>query len=300
MKILYIAKHAPVDNRDEEAVAYAFEKLGHEVIKIEERQASTHLRINYGADFLLFHHCDRGLPFILNYQYCPKIFWTFDLFTSTDPGLSARMFKRQHWLKECVPHIALGFMSDGDCVQADKTGKLVHLMQGADERFVGYGEPKYDLPPILFTGTSKHGLARESHIKELKERYGDKFWVMGEDGPRGRKHGRELADIFASVKIVIAPDGPNTDNYHSNRLYLTTGLRGFLLHPFGKLAANHSAQLAILYMSRQHLNELIDDYLAHPEDIEEVRRAQHEHTIAHHLYRHRCEQMIETIKQRIL
>lgn len=300
MRIIYVGKFGQHDNADEDSVAYAFERLGHEVIKIEERQAPAQLRINHRADFLLFHHCDRQLDSILNYQHCPLVFWTFDLFSSQDPGLLARMSNRQQWLKKCLPKIALGCMTDGDQVAADTTGKLVHLMQGADERFVGYGEPKYDLPPILFTGTSKHGLARESHILELKERYGDKFWVLGEDGPKGRKHGRELADIFASVKIVIAPDGPNTDLYHSNRIYLTTGLGGFLLHPYGKKAYEDYKSSVSFYYDRESLHKKISFFLDSDESREEQRLNGYECTLHHHLYRHRCEQMIEIIKERIL
>lgn len=301
MRILYIARHAPRDNQDELAIGYALEKLGHEVIRIEETQFGRETKKNFGADFLLFHHCVQQLDYILNYKYCPKVFWTFDLFDIDDESLRARMLNRQMWFNRCIDHITVGFCTDGDWVAKDTTGKLVHLMQGADERVVGFGEPTYDLPPILFTGARKHGIKRQEHIEHLERRWGDKFHVLGDSGPRGRKHGRDLANVFASVKIVVAPDGPSTDNYWSNRVYLTLGLGGFLLHPYCKnLTEQYEPDTELAYYSdREELDQKIDIYLKHPIYMEDMKKAGFKKTIDNHLYRHRCEKLIEIVKERL-
>lgn len=301
LKIIYVAKHGPADNRDEEAIGYALEKLGHEVIRIEERRALSLISNPItDADFLLYHKWERGLSIISQWKHCPIAFWDFDLVYSADPTLSQRIATRTKWMAAVLPHITVGFCTDGDWVNQDKSGKLVHLMQGADERLVGYGDSNQTIAPIIFTGSVFHGADRANHIASLQARYGDQFQVIGNGPARDKKHGRALADLFASTKIVVAPDGPNTNNYWSNRVYLTLGLGGFLLHPYcEKLLQHYDSNELVMYHSKDELEHLIDYYLTHDAEREIIRRAGHERTLQSNLYRHRCEKLIEIMKERI-
>lgn len=228
-----------------------------------------------------------------------------------DPTLHARSLTRIAWCRDVLPHVLLGFHTDGDWVAADTSGKLRWLMQGFDERVAGFGRhvpkdgrafmPDEVRPPILFTGMVNHGRKRAEHVEHLIQRWGDRFKVMGDGGPKWRKHGRELADVFASVKIVVAPDGPSTDRYWSNRVYNTLGLGGFLLHPYCKGLEDQYGwphELPV-YENREHLDELIGFYL---DSANELRRKAlmiegHSATMQRHLYRHRVAGLLRMVKE---
>ena len=213
-------------------------------------------------------------------------------------------------MQDITPHCTLLFLTDGDAVAEDQSGKFVWLMQGADERVAGPGKAlaPNPYPPILFTGMVNHGLKRRSHVEHLKERWGERFLVMGDGGPRYRKHGRELADVFASVKVVVAPDGPSTDCYWSNRVYLTLGLGGFLLHPFCKgLRDQYQDYELVMYHDRDELDDMIECFLMRKSpatgvDFDESRELHREAglkvTMERHLYRHRVEELLRIVKER--
>lgn len=290
MRILYIARHGCGDNDDEGAVAYALEQLGHEVLRIHENKPPPYPE----ADFCLFHKQNRldrleGLRM-------PKAFWYFDLVDgSYDSSLAGRSAHRVEWMGAALRTADLGFCTDGDWVARDGTGKLRWLMQGMDERQV----QMHKLPEVhelLFAGMVNHGRKRAEHIQELKQRYGDKLTVM--DGVKRRVHGAQLAKLFASAKIVVAPDGPSTDAYWSNRVYLALGLGAFLLHPAcGRLRGHFSPNELTVYSDRRACEMYIDYFLDRPAERQQRREAGHRAVKERHLYRHRCEQLLEEVER---
>lgn len=303
MKILFVAKHNSGDNQDEDAVTHALQKLGHEVVCVHEK-ARHRPGIefdNISADLCLFFKWEEFGHIARISKRMPCVFWYFDMVDSDDLTLKPRCQFRMNWMRNVIPHCTVAFCTDGDWVNRDESGKLVHLMQGADERFIGMGSPCELATPILFTGMINHGQSRANHIAELFVRYGNKFSVLGADGQRGRVHGRQLANTLASAKIVVAPDGPNTDNYWSNRVYLTLGFGGFLLHPYCEKLTHHYTpdKELIYYRSRSHLNELIDQYIDDVNFRYKLQRAGFDKTVSHHTYRHRCEELIRIVKERI-
>lgn len=296
MKIIYVAKHHSGDNNDEDAISYALELLGHEVIRIFEKSGTQAMFTD--GDFLLFHKWEDFHT--LSRVKIPCVFWYFDLVKSNDPLLvEKRNPLREDWMRQAIPRSLLGFCTDGDWVAEDKTGKLVHLMQGADERFIGPGRPNsVEVAPVVFTGLVRNGLSRMMHVEQLQAHLGDRFEIIGNGGHRGRRHGRDLADLFASAEIVVAPDGPNTHRYWSNRVYLTLGFAGFLLHPYCELLTRHyepDTEL-VYYRSRPELLDKIDYYLSNPQERLRLRKAGYEKTLSHHLYRHRCAELIKIVE----
>lgn len=313
MKVLFIAKHGSGDNDDEGSITYALRQLGHEVTCVHEmrrhREPGTDLvKLSKEHDLALFLKWS-VISEIASLK-CPRAYWHFDLIDgSYDITLAARSAHRIQWCRDVYPHVILGAHTDGDYVHHwksfDNDDYLMHLMQGADERYVGFGTPAhrhgFGVPPILFFGMVNHGQQRASHIAELKERYGDQFGVIGDGGPKKRIHGRELADLCASTKIIIAPDGPVTDRYFSNRLFLVSGFGGFLLHPKSYQAYTHYLPGDHLqyYVSRDHLYKLIDYYLDNPAKRETLRHAAFQQTIKANLYRHRVAKLIEECQRRM-
>lgn len=314
MNILYVARHGSGDNDDEGAIYHALRDLGHTVRNVHEKPRHRSLAdqraitdLSYEFDFCLFHKWPD--PREVAEVRCPRAFWYFDMVQPVDGDqtLLARSQSRVDWMKKVVPHCVAGFCTDGDWVDADKTGRLVHLMQGADGRFVGEGtplvtvegEPAY--PPVMFTGMINHGQRRAEHVAHLQDRYGDRFMVLGDGGPRYRLHQRKLADVFSTTKVVVAPDGPSTDRYWSNRVYLTLGFGGFLLHPYCEgLAEQYSQNVElVMYKSRQELDGLIDFYLQNDAHRDAMRLAGYKATVERHLYRHRCHELVRVMKERL-
>ena len=293
MKIGYVARHdQPNSNDDEGAITFALEQLGHKVERLREIKGSVAHRLD--CDFLLFHHWNDSEA--LSRVKVPRCFWNFDLVTYPDPTLKERNQRRIQWMNLMTPLVDVGFCTDGDWVNQDKTGKLVRLTQGADERFIGHGQPKYEnLPPILFTGTHKGGgRGREAFVQHMQERWRDQFMQV-----KG-VHGRELADFIASAQVCVAPDHPATDNYWSNRVYLTAGFGGCLLHPrCNTLEGQYLNEEEILIFNGLEdldikLHSLLDD----PQVCMKFRERAYQRTVKEHLYRHRCEVLVDVMKNR--
>lgn len=307
MKILFIARHNSGDNDDEGAIAHALTVLGHQVLCIDEvrrkRPVGTKLSA-LQADCCLFLKWPTISELAEVAKNMPCYYWHFDMIRSVvgDPTLEARSQTRIKWCQDVLPYIKLGFHTDGDWVAEDKSGKLRWLTQGMDERVAGRGTKLADEHPlILFTGMVNHGQDRASHVAQLKEYYGVMFGVLGDGGPKYRKHGRDLADIFASTRIVIAPDGPQTQRYWSNRVYLTLGLGGFLLHPYCDRLGYHYdlGEELITYQNREELIMLIDHYLIKKSEREVMIEKGLKATLERNLYRHRCEDLIKIIQESI-
>lgn len=295
MRIVYIAKHDSGDNDDEGAITYALRQLGHRVMCVHERSVED--IGSASGDLILVHKLD--CPVRLRRFSAPKVFWHFDLVESDDWELQSRSIERRAWMAEATDVCDLGFCTDGDWVAKDTTGKLHWLMQGADERYVGAGHTPEENTggiDILFTGSQIHGGKRISFLNECRARYGDRFRMVGHR-PRERVHGRRLADLIASAKIVVAPDGPCSDRYWSNRVYLTLGFGGFLIHPLcARLMDHYGPNDISYYMSREAFHVLVDSYLDRPDIRQDVAQHGYETTIAKHLYRHRCEELLRVVK----
>lgn len=301
IRILYLARHDQLNSGDDEgAITHALTQLGHDVQRVHENKASRAYRIK--ADLLLFHKFS-GFDIIRSLEM-KKVFWWFDLVDFADSTLKKRCHNRKQYMKDVTPLVDLGFLTDGDHVAKDTTGKLVWLPQGADERVIGFGWSRVDAPKpdVMFSGTEHGGLLRSSHIRRLKEKYGSRFLHVE------NAYGRKLADVIASSKIVVAPDGPVTDKYWSNRVYLTLGFGGFLLHPYCKMLAQGDATHAemyedgkeiVFYHSRDELEEKIDYYLSNHSERRHIQHAGYERTLKQHLYQHRCKKLIQIVQERL-
>jgi hypothetical protein len=225
------------------------------------------------------------------------VFWYFDLVNFPDPALATRCQRRVEWLEEATQIADLGFMNDGDWVAQDTSGKLHVLHEGADERFIGKGDGSKAPPAkIVFVGAPWGGAKRTSCIQELQARYGHDFAVIGARD-RDRVYQRDLANVLANVDITVAPDGPVTDRYWSNRCFLMTAFGKFLVHPYCRELAKDYVddQEIMFYRDRQQLFRLIDFYLEHPEEREAIAAAGMKATAGRHTYRNRLTKMLEIV-----
>lgn len=306
MRVLYVARHHAGGNEDEVNIHDALTSLGHSVVRVEEthpRCRDEVLATARECDLLLFHAWGDDTTLAALAGKIPRVFWYFDLVDFPDPVLARRCADRRARLERITPHIDLGFMTDGDWVARDTSGKLIWLMQGAPTRLASQ-RPRWERgaenpgPDLLFTGIANGGTVRQSFVNEMSERYGARRF----QNIRRNCHGRSLADRIVRARIVLAPDAPVTDRYHSNRLYLTLGFGGFLLHPYSEAAIAHYAhgEGVVYYRDRDELHNLIGLYLG---DLAPARRniaeAGWRKTVAQHCYLHRCRELIATVRQRL-
>lgn len=297
MKILYVANHGCGGNDDEGAIQYALGTLGHDVILMNEGSWGIHRYVEASeeVDLCLFHKWSNLDA--LRMMKCPKAFWYFDLVDSGDPTLGRRDVGRKAWMANVIPLVDFGFCTDGDWVEADRNqygenSKLFWLSQGADERIVGRDRQISPLTPILFTGTGQRGGAkRESWLAEM-----NKMW------PRQFKHitkgvyRERLRKEIAGSAIVVAPDGPVTARYWSNRVYNALGFGAFMIHPWCRIDEQYGdGTELVLYRNREEMHEMIAACLDSPNARQRMSEAALERTKNEHLYRHRLEVLISTI-----
>lgn len=292
MKIVYVAKHDCGLNDDEGAIAFALRQLGHEVAEVHEQES-----LLPPGDLLLFHKF-RNLPAIHAFNG-RKVFWYFDLVDFPDSELKARCDARKQWMEVVVPLVDIGFCTDGDWMERwnreTPGNKLVWLPQGADERVVGRRQAVQDID-ILFVGQYKKcGEGRRNFVCDMVTRYGSRFVQVR------NVYREKLRDLVARAKIVVAPNAPVTDKYWSNRVYVMLGFGAFLLHPYcDGLTSQFSAYALPMYSDREDLHLKIDYFLEAPEAREACQIAALRETQAKHLYRHRCEELIRTMKERLM
>lgn len=298
MRILFVARHGQLNNDDEGSVSHALTKLGHSVTCLGEHEGHRAPGLSDRHDLLLFFKWDDVCS--LRLVRCPRVFWYFDLVSYPDLTLERRNAARTAWMARTIPNVDLGFCTDGDWVRRDSTGKLVQLLQGADERAVGRGAAtvtaKGDTADILFTGIcAGGGVGRTSFVNDMTNRWWHRFHHVSTGA-----FGKRLADLIASTKVVVAPDAPLTPRYTSNRIFLALGMEGFLLHPSCQALAGHytPGEHYVAYHSREELHRLIGHYLGDREARERIAAAGLKRTLEANLYRHRCERLIAIIRER--
>jgi len=294
MRIIHVARHGGHDNDDEGAISYALEQLGHSVVRLSE-SCSLEDVDSLDADFILCHKWE-NLPLVSKTRH-PVACWYFDLlFGDGDPRL--RMHLRRAWAGPMASVCTLMCCTDGDWVSQDRTGKLRVLRQGADERKIGPGTSGRVRHKMVFTGVIL-GLRRRQFVKEVSGRY--PLHVVGGRGYYDRVHGRDLADLLATYDIAVAPDSPVTDRYWSNRVYLTLGFGGFLLHPYAAdLTKDYEpGSELVMYRNMDEFFELADYYLEHEDERRRIANAGYARTVSNHLYRHRCAELVKMMEERL-
>ncbi len=293
MRILYLARHNnPFSNDDEGGIAGSLRELGHEVECIDEHKIQLLDRPKVKGDIILFHHC-KSFSF-LQRNPIPKVFWCFDRIYWDSPRMSTRNAQRVEWINKATEISELGFCTDGDWVEQDKSGKLVWLMQGFNQYLPRVKAPNLTSNKILFTGGGRD-YGRDEFISEMKVKYGDRFIHV----PKGAYKER-LVNLIEDSAIVVAPPTPVTERYWSNRVYVTMGMGGFLLHPFvDTLGQDFDATELIMYESMIGLQYTIDWFIKNVDERESIRRRSQEQILVHHTYKDRCQTLITIVRERL-
>jgi len=288
--IAYLGNWNKYTHSTEKLVKYSLEKLGHKVIPIDEREFTIKDILDVKADLFLFHKGTRwgkDVPFMVNLLSqvtSKKVFWYFDPITGIP--------EREMWMDMIIPYVDLGFMTNETWIRRHNYSNLRTLRQGCNDEDKSLGKEKEEYKTdIAFTG-SIYG-DREKFVEALKVVYGDKFKVFNS------AFGKDFKDLCATAKILVAPRHPNDDFFWSNRIYMTLGNGGFLIHPnFEGLKEEYEEGVHYVgYATGQELREKIDYYLEHEEERKKVQKTGYEHTIRNYTYTDRCKKLLEEIEK---
>ena len=300
MKIIYLGNFDnPYSDTTEKHIKYSFEKLGHKVIPINERdfyQERNQIleKIHYeDIDLFFFHKAGLdmfGIPpedivELLTCITCQKVFWFFDNVEVNDPKR-----KREKWMELVIPFVDYGFLTDVTWIRRYKYPNLFPLRMGIGDENLSLGkyQKEYDIP-IAFLGAI-YG-ERRNLVTALKKEFGnEKFRVFN------NIFGQDLKDFCASCKILIAPSYPGDDFYWSSRIYQIIGNGGFLIHPKfeglkdeGWIEGKHY----VGYKNYPEMVEKIKYYLEHEDERQKIQKTGYKFCIQNFTFTQRIEEMLK-------
>lgn len=263
MKIVYYAQSRSGSDATESHISKAFTELGHEVVVVVPgSEVPT-------CDLILFH---KDIP----PRDTPAICWYFDKIEFSQ--------NRVQFIRKALARATVVFVTDETYTKASPHPKFRVVRQGIGD--FELGEPVELAAKVAFAGTV-YG-PRLDFCTKLAIQYGEDFQVFA------GVNNRDFNNLCVSVPIFVTPRYPSDDYYWSNRVYLTLGSGGFLIHPRlkGLEAEYEDGKEIVFYDSLEDLFSKVDYYLAHPEEREMIRLAGWEKTKSMYTYKKRVEEIL--------
>ena len=287
MKIIYFANFDNTNSDNtEQHIKYALEQLGHSVVLVNENKFTDGEILNIkDPDIFLFHKAGVGRTIdtehfvkLLTYITCAKVCWYFD---AIDPI-------RENYIEDIAGYIDLCFLTDDTWRRRHKYDQFHFLPQGIgnEDTTLGTFRKEYECD-VCFAG----GLYSEERVEFaqiLKQIYGDKFKIVN------NVFNRDLYDLCASAKIMVAPPYPMNDFYWSSRFYMTLGSGGFLVHPdlYG-LRDEFTEGKHFAGYGKGELVDTIDYYLKHEEERKVIQAQGRKRCLKIATYKDRIKTMLE-------
>lgn len=289
-------------------VADAFERLGHEVLRIE---AST-LTWRQLADGIATTNVDALMASARPLKdECPDDVAVAQELTKRLPTMSYHLDVYRGLAREWdigqAPwwHMACVFTADGGTPPWYWETRGVsghHYMPAAvpaNECYLADPDDRYRAR-IAFVGARRYHPEwqyRGELIRWLERTYPQEFRCFPTNGRR--IHGDELNRLYSSVDVVVgdsfAPHHAH-DFYWSDRVYQTLGRGGFLIHPaIGGFSSHFEDGVHLrtyTYGDYIHLRKLIDHYLANEDERRVIAERGHRHVKALHTYDQRAAAML--------
>jgi hypothetical protein len=157
---------------------------------------------------------------------------------------------------------------------------------------------------VAFCGSWRPGYHQEwAHRPELvdflRRTYSQRCRFWG--GPGRSMRGRQLRDLYASVKVLVGDSclAGGATHYWSDRIPETLGRGGFLLHPYVEGIEGHYIDGVHLRLwplgDWAELRRLIDYYVAHDEERRAIAEAGRRHVLEQHTYTVRMQRLEATL-----
>lgn len=280
---------------------WSFEKLGHEVIPLQENRVTvkelTDLIVS--VDLLLYSHTHDPsyvIPGLIDVfsEYKKAGISTASIHLDLWRGLDRwrDVGKEATWF---VDHI----------FTPDDTGewpiKINHhyMRPGVKESSCYVAQPDSVRFPheIIFVGSRGYHpewLWRRGVIDWLQETYGNRFKLYGNDN-QNVVRGHDLNVLISSSKIVVGDScfGGEIKGYYSDRVPELTGRGALLLHPKNEYIKNSG--VVQFECNLDSLKSKIDYYLNNPAEGEEKRKIAFEYTKANDNYTKISEEILKII-----
>lgn len=305
MRCAYIGNFS-APHSTENHVARALENNGHDVVRLQEAPRAwreMHLRVRSAEpDFVLWTTTHDYAPpetfpdqreFLRRCQV-PVVGYHLDLWWGLD---------REHRIHES-PFFTIDLVCTADGGHDDQWEKA-----GVNHAWFQPGVSRDECEPgtfreeyahdLVFVGSWQGGYHAESHHRHelvawLQQR-GCVFYPRpGEPALRGQS----LRDLYASCKVVVGDscNVPRLYRYWSDRVPECTGRGGFLLHPkIVGLGVAHPDLVTWTAGDWDQLGDLIDCFTADDATRQRIAATNREHTLAHHTYERRMEQLADVL-----
>lgn len=244
MKFIFVGNFQ-VDYSSENHHAQSLEALGHEVVKLQEGEASGDqiLSLALEADGLIFVHTHSwitpGKPMAevfatLKSKNIPSITYHLDLWLGIE---------RQRDLEQDDFYKSIEYFFTVDKLMADyfierTPVKGRYMPAGVFDKECVMLKPEPVQYDVIFVGSKGYHHEwqyRPQLINWLRDTYGSRFLHVGGDGDTGTVRGMALNQIYANAKVAIGDSlclNYNYPYYWSDRLYETMGRGGFIIHPY--------------------------------------------------------------------
>lgn len=291
--------------------AKSLEALGHEVIRLQERESSSEEIYQHAVVSSLFvwvhthgwHTPGNDMSWVLRRlqdQKIPSVTYHLDLWFGLDrqKDLESDPFYREiEWF----------FATDKlmcDWFNENTEVKGRYLPAGVYHEECGVSQIMMKQKEVIFVGSKGYHPEwsyRPQLINWLASTYGHRFEHWGGDG-LGTVRGFDLNRLYANSKVTVGDSlvlNFDYPYYWSDRVYETMGRGGFLIMPFIKGLDEQfkDGEHLIFYEfgNFDQLKEKIDYYLANDDAREKIRLAGHEEVKARHTYKHRWEHILKEV-----
>ena len=301
----FLAKFSTENDR-----AWAFNKLGHNVIAFQENKATSDQvkeRIDE-MDFIVYSHTHgwelvgiEGIFALAREKHIPVVSVHLDrwawLDRAKDVGSEATWRVDHLFMADCSPEATE--LYEGRGVQ-----NYSYLKPGVDERGVYMAAPDPVRFPheIVFVGSKNYHPEypfRKELVEFLHKTYGEKFGHYGGDG-LGVLRGHDLNVLYATAKVVVGDSCFGArPHYWSDRVTETMGRGGFLLHP---KVAELPVEIQATYKNGDldNLKETIDRWLKWETDRKKLRQKAFEHVKKYETYTNRAQEIIDYVEENLL
>jgi glycosyltransferase involved in cell wall biosynthesis len=300
-----------VDYTTETHHTKTLESMGHQVIKLQESEATSEDVLNNAISSDLFvwvHTHGWNTPGRIAMQdtllelkklNIPSMTYHLDLWL----GLNRQKDLRRKPVYQYIDHFFTVDSKMADWFNSNTSVKGHYLPAGVYDKECTYTRAAPG-EEVIFVGSKTYHPEwpyRPKLINFLSQTYGARFNLYGREG-RGIVRGHELNNLYASTKVVVGDTlCPNFTypDYWSDRIYETLGRGGFLIHPYIKgLEKEFEDKKHVVfyeYNNLDQLKQLVDYYLEHEEEREEIRKSGHELVKNNHTYKNRWEHILKEI-----
>lgn len=306
MRLVFVGNFSSPHSTENE-LKWTFEHLGWEVTPLQENDLSTLQVLNacQGADLFLWVRThsweiigdvakmvnqikDMG---VVSFAVHLDRYWGLDKLDRRESLIG----KHPWWKLDYI------FTADGGNQQGFKDRGVNHhwIEPAVVERDCYFGTPRYEyIVDVGFVGSKSYHPEypqRTKLIEWLEQTYGDRFIRFAGDAPSGTIRGKDLNDLYASIKVVVGDSCfAGAPFYWSDRVPETLGRGGFLIHP---ASDGLSIDGLVTYPAGdwEYLKDRIDHFLENEQERLLLRDKAFDEVRTNHTYTNRVMSMLDTM-----